>query len=105
MSVTEQLRFRAKHSIITALLKVTDDWLQAMDNGHYTGPGAVFIDLHKAFGMVNHELLLSKLARLGIVGKSSDWFEVICRKVKSLLFLMIYFRLKILLITGYTRGV
>ena len=85
MLVPEQSGFRAKHSTTTALLKVPDDWLQAMDNGHYTG--AVFIDLHKAFDMVNHELLLSKLARLGIVGKSLDWFSSYLSKRKITTFL------------------
>ena len=37
--------------------------------------------------MINHELLLSKLARLGIVGNLWTGFQVICRKEKSLLFL------------------
>ena len=70
--IKEQSGFRAKHSTTTALMRVTDDWLKAMDNGQYTG--AVFIDLQKAFDMVNHELLLLKLSGLGIVGKSLDWF-------------------------------
>ena len=43
----EQSGFRQNHSTVTSLLKVTDDWLKALDGGLYTG--AVFIDLKKAF--------------------------------------------------------
>ena len=68
----QQSGFRPNHSTTTALIRVTDDWLKAMDSGQYTG--AVFIDLQKAFDLVNHELLLLKLKCLGIVDKSLDWF-------------------------------
>lgn len=36
---------------------------------------AIFIDLRKAFDTVNHNLLLSKLSKIGIVDKTLDWFK------------------------------
>ena len=45
-----QSGFRKNHSTISALLKVTDDWFNAIDRGLFTG--AVFIDLRKAFDTV-----------------------------------------------------
>ena len=83
--VKEQSGFRARHSTTTALMRVTDDWLKAMDNGQYTG--AVFIDLQKAFDMVNHELLLLKLSGLGIAGKSLEWFASYLSNRKIITFL------------------
>ena len=68
-----QSGFRARHSTVTALVKVTDDWLMAMDEGRYTG--AVFVDLQKAFDTVDHQVLLNKLYSIGLDEMSLQWFE------------------------------
>ena len=70
---SEQSGFRPKHSTVTSLIKVTDDWLNAMDNKLVTG--AVFVDLRKAFDTVDHSLLLNKLARYGLTPGSIQWFK------------------------------
>lgn len=44
---------------MSILIKMTDDWLEAMDQGFYTG--AIFLDLCKAFDVVNHNLLIAKV--------------------------------------------
>ena len=54
-----QSGFRAKHSCQTALTRIIDDWLDAMDNGQYVG--ALFLDLKKAFDLVDHDILCYKL--------------------------------------------
>ena len=68
-----QSGFRANHSTMTALAKVTDDWLMAMDVGEYTG--VVFVDLQKAFDTVDHQVLLNKLSTNGIKGVVLQWFK------------------------------
>ena len=68
-----QSGFRPLHSTITTLLKVTDDWLHAMDRKEYTG--AVFIDLKKAFDTVDSDVLIKKLNMIGINGTSCLWFK------------------------------
>ena len=60
----QQSGFRPQHSCETILLKLTDEWLEAMDNGLFTG--VVMVDLRKAFDLVNHELLLKKLELYGL---------------------------------------
>jgi len=52
---------------------MTDDWLEAMDQGLYTG--ANFLDLRKAFDAVNHDLLIAKLQIYGCSPSSLLWFK------------------------------
>ena len=59
--------FRPRHSTETALLSVTDRILAATDRGEVS----MLIDLSKCFDVINHELLLSKLAMHGI---ETSWF-------------------------------
>jgi len=37
--------------------------------------GSVFIDLSKAFDMVNHRIMLRKLVKYGIPGGELEWFR------------------------------
>ena len=69
----EQSGFRPKHSTITTLIKVTDDWFQAIDKKEYTG--AVFVDLKKAFDTVDCDILINKLNKIGIKGIPSSWVK------------------------------
>ncbi|XDV21785.1 hypothetical protein PO909_026805, partial [Leuciscus waleckii] len=63
-----QSGFRPSHSTTTALLKFTNDILSAADSNMLTG--AIFIDLSKAFDMVDHYLLLDKLYAIGLSSNS-----------------------------------
>ena len=65
--------FQNKHSTETAVVYLTDYILEHMDRQMITG--AVFIDLKKAFDLVDHECLLFKLKHYGVRGSSLDWFR------------------------------
>ena len=54
-----QSGFRSKHSCHTALVRLCDTWLSAINKSQLTG--AVFLDLRKAFDLVDHVILLHKL--------------------------------------------
>ena len=68
-----QLGFRQKFCASHALINLTENIRQALDEG-YIGCG-VFMDLQKAFYTVDHEKLLSKLDFYGIRGISNSWFK------------------------------
>jgi hypothetical protein len=66
--------FRPKHSTVTALIQMCDEWLENMDNGKING--VVFVDIKKAFDSINHCVLLNKMnEQFGIFGSELKWFE------------------------------
>ena len=69
-----QFGFRPKHSTQSALLNVTENWLENIDKGSIL-VGVVMIDLKKAFDTVNHRILIRKLGMYGFDKPTLKWFE------------------------------
>ena len=61
------------NSTETAIVYLTDYILDHMDRQMSTG--AVFVDLKKAFDLVDHECFPYKLEHYGVRGSSLDWFR------------------------------
>ena len=68
-----QSGLRTKHSCETALTEMTDDWLSAMYNKEYCG--VLFLDLCRAFDLVDHNILLRKLKLYQLGEQSLFWFQ------------------------------
>ena len=69
----KQFGFRADHSTEHALLELIDQISDSFnDKSYFLG---IFIVLSKAFGTVDHKILLKKLQHCEIKGKNLSWFE------------------------------
>lgn len=69
-----QSAYKRNHSTETALLRVHNDILQAIDQDQAVA--LILLDLSAAFDTVDHEILLKRLSgRLGIRGAALAWFR------------------------------
>ena len=62
---------RNGHSTATALIQMYDQWVQEVDDDRIVG--VMMIDLSAAFDMVDHSLLLQKLALFGLDIDAVQW--------------------------------
>ena len=67
-----QFGFRPGHSTQTALLEAANEWFQNIDNGLING--VFFLDLKKAFDIVDHRILLHKIQLYGVDFHTLKWF-------------------------------
>ena len=68
-----QFGFRKSHSTSHAIISMVEKINNALDSGNILI--GVFLDFKKAFDTVNHKILLDKLFRYGIRGKTLNWFK------------------------------
>ena len=66
-----QSAYKKSHSTITALLSVSDDIYEALENSELTF--LVLLDYSKAFDCANHRLILAKLKAAGFQNDSLSW--------------------------------
>jgi exonuclease III len=68
----DQSAYLKNHSTQTSLHRVTEDWLESMNEGLITG--VCFLDISKCFDSIDHDLLLKKLECYGIQSTELKWF-------------------------------
>ena len=59
------------HSTESDLTLIVDAWLKAINNGNLLG--FILVDFHKAFDLVDHNLLLQKLRYYRLSELSLSW--------------------------------
>ena len=77
----EQFGFQRNNSSEHAILQLTRDITDTFEKGEYTL--GVFIDLSKAFGTVDYQILIKKLQYYGIDGTALKWFKSYLSNIKQ----------------------
>jgi hypothetical protein len=69
-----QSDFRPKHSTLSLLIEMCDNWFENMDNGEITG--LISVDIRKAFDFIDHKILLRKMQdQFGVQNSELKWFQ------------------------------
>ena len=63
------------------MLRNSDDWLLNINKGWLNG--AIFFDLKKAFDTIDHDILLVKLVRYGVLENELNALHLISREGSS----------------------
>ncbi len=73
MFYKHQYGFRPKHSTIHPILHLINNFTEALNSQPKKFTLAILCDLSKAFDVINHEIMISKLEYYGIRGVVRDW--------------------------------
>ena len=69
----EQHAYKSKHSTDTALITLTNEWIQALDNKDTLALRIGLVDFSKAFDAIQHNLLIAKMISLELPQWYINW--------------------------------
>ena len=69
----DQSAYRKFHNTQTSLHKCNEDWIDNLCDNVFTA--VCFLDIRKCFDTIDHEILIDKLKRYGIVNTEASWFR------------------------------
>ena len=64
---------KSQKDFAPALVEIIDQWMSCIDKGDFVG--TLFLDLRKAFDVVNHTILIEKLTAYKFSNLSLQWFK------------------------------
>ena len=68
-----QFGFKQKYLALHTLIHLTDKVGKQLDSGNFAG--GIFVDLHEAFDIADHDILIQKLNQYGIREVDNNWFS------------------------------
>ena len=94
--------FRKSHGTQHVLVTMLEKWKKAVDNEEYVS--ALFLDLSKAFGTINHDLLLAKLKAYGFSSNTLKLMHSYLNNKKQQVQINNKFSSESIVITGVSQG-
>ena len=94
--------FRKSYGTQHVLVAMLEKWKKAVDNEEYVS--ALFLDLSKAFGTINHDLLLAKLKAYGFSSNSLKLMHSYLNNKKQQVQINNKFSSESIVITGVSQG-
>ena len=70
---TDQSAYRKFHNTQTSLHRCNEDWIDNLCDDVFTAVS--FLDIRKCFDTIDHQILIDKLERYGIVKIEASWFK------------------------------
>ena len=70
-----QYGFRPKHSTIHPIIHLLNHCASSSSKHDPETTLAILCDLSKAFDVINHAILLTKMNKYGILGLANNWFK------------------------------
>ena len=94
--------FRKSHGTQHVLVTMLEKWKKAVDNEEYVSE--LFLDLSKAFGTINHDLLLAKLKAYGFSSNTLKLMHSYLNNKKQQVQINNKFSSESIVITGVPQG-